>query len=297
MNPNTEITNVNIRGNKFRITDTRLEYNGVTLSRSFKIGGKRDGCIDISIQYSNGLIKSAKLPSLKFFKDCSIDGNLQSGEGTRIMTYALLNHLHEKLPELKHVLFEDMSNIECATDKQKSSRSRTMNPDSLIHPIPLYYFSMAFNGKTWYEQHFNARMFDERAHQQYRTNLNVLLASKPLWTDILGIFSQNKGQTIPSDNILTPLTSVFEESPTLGDFFQKIPKDLRCQHAKEWIVLFIETYMGPFFSHDNWIIELPLMRTFSGGNKHTKRNKYYCPNKIGFMSRRKELVIDSVYDV
>lgn len=131
------ITRVNIRGNDFIIKENSAEFDGTPISRTFKIGGKRDGCIDVGIDYKNGIVISASMSSLKHFAECSLSGNLKNGEGTRIMTYALLRHVHMRMPELKHVIFDDMSDIECATDEQRLNRPRNLNKDAFIHPVPL----------------------------------------------------------------------------------------------------------------------------------------------------------------
>jgi hypothetical protein len=110
--------------------------------------------------------------------ECSMDVILEKGKGTLIMVKTLLDYVHKKIPTITEVLFEDKSNIECATDIEIQKGSKHKKKGTNIYPIPLYYFSIAFNGETWYEKQFNARQQDETKHIQYREKINKILYLK-----------------------------------------------------------------------------------------------------------------------
>ena len=140
---------------RFKIIDNTLSYDDHIYSRNFKIGGNVSDCVNISIRYSNNKPISAYIPHIMYDPECSMDVILEKGKGTLIMVRTLLDYVHTKIPTISEVLFEDKSNIECVTDIeiQKSSEHREKRKN--IYSIPLYYFSIAFNGVTWYEKQFN----------------------------------------------------------------------------------------------------------------------------------------------
>ena len=125
----------------FEITDNTLLLRDQIYSRNFKIGGKSD-CVNVSISYKDNIPVSASIPHLLYEPECSMDIPLDRGHGSIIMIKTLLRHIHEQIPTLTHVNFEDKSNIECATDmeiQKKGSRFRKVGTN--VYPIPLYYFT------------------------------------------------------------------------------------------------------------------------------------------------------------
>jgi hypothetical protein len=159
----------------FQITDNTFLYEGEIYSRNFKIGGRNSDCVNVSISYKD-YIPTAYIPYVVHDPMCSIDMPLDSGRGTIIMIKTLLNYIHSQISTIPEVTFEDKSNIECATDYEiTKNRSIFRKQGSHIYPIPLYYFSIAFNGETWYENHFNARQKDHKKHSEYKMKINTLL--------------------------------------------------------------------------------------------------------------------------
>jgi hypothetical protein len=86
------------------------------------------------------------------------------------MIKTLLEYVHKQLPTISEINFEDKSNIECATDIEKEKKSKFIKKGTIIYPIPLYYFSIAFNGETWYEKNFNAIQQNENKHISEKSN-------------------------------------------------------------------------------------------------------------------------------
>jgi hypothetical protein len=204
--------------------------------------------------------------------ECSTENILEKGTGTIIMVKTLLDYVHKKLPIITEVLFEDKSNIECATDieiRKKDSKNRKKGTN--IYPIPLYYFSIAFNGATWYEKKFNARQKDETKHTQYREKINKLLYLKEEKSNTT--FERFLEISQPPKDVIDELRKYYTTSNTFGDFFASIPKMDRCRLVRDWISVFMEHYLEDVFSNANWIIELPVV--IRGGRKNTQ--KYYCP--------------------
>ena len=162
---------------KFQILDNTLFSRDKTeiYSRSFKIGGTYPDCVNISVIYKNNKPVDASMPSLLSDPECSFIRPLEKGSGAIIMIKTLLNYVYTQLPTLTHIKFDDKSNIECATEEELKKGSRYRKKGTYVKPIPLYYFSILFNGQTWYEKYFNAKQKDEVRHKQYRTRIDEFL--------------------------------------------------------------------------------------------------------------------------
>lgn len=267
-----ETTFISVGKYRFQIIDNTLSYDDQIYSRNFKIGGNVSDCVNISIRYNKNQPVSAYIPHIMYDPECSTENILEKGTGTIIMVKTLLDYVHKKLPIITEVLFEDKSNIECATDieiRKKDSKNRKKGTN--IYPIPLYYFSIAFNGATWYEKKFNARQKDETKHTQYREKINKLLYLKEEKSNTT--FERFLEISQPPKDVIDELRKYYTTSNTFGDFFASIPKMDRCRLVRDWISVFMEHYLEDVFSNANWIIELPVV--IRGGRKNTQ--KYYCP--------------------
>lgn len=259
---------------KFQITDNTLLYGGQIYSRNFKIGSIGAECVDISISYKDNNPLSAYIPYVVHDPMCSIDMPLDNGRGTIIMIKTLLNHIHSQIPTITEVKFEDKSNIECATDFEIAKKgSRFRKQGTHIYPIPLYYFSIAFNGETWYEKHFNARQKDSNKHSEYKTRINTML--NEIETKSTIPFLKFLQMTAPPSEIVEELRGYYERAETFGRFFQSIPKEDRCRLVRDWIGVFVSSQLKGVFDNSDWIIDIPTL--INGGGKRNTRKRYYCP--------------------
>ena len=257
----------------FQITDNTLFLRDDIYSRNFKIGGHTSECVNVSISYKDN-IPSAYIPYVVHDPMCSIDMPLDSGRGTIVMIKTLLNHIHKQIPTITEVKFEDKSNIECATDIEISKKgSRFRKQGTHVYPIPLYYFSIAFNGETWYEKHFNARQKDSKKHDAYRMKINTLLNVPE--TKSAMTFLDFCRLVAPPMEILEELNGYYEEADTFGGFFQSIPKSDRCRLVRDWIAKFMSSQLQGVFDNSDWIIDFPT--SILGGGKRTTKKRYYCP--------------------
>ena len=256
----------------FQITDNTLSLRDQIYSRNFKIGGKSSDCVNVSISYKDNIPVSASIPHLLYEPDCAIDTPLDRGHVSIIMIKTLLRHIHEQIPEIKRVNFEDKSNIECATDieiQKKGSRFRKVGTN--VYPIPLYYFSIAFNGETWYEKHFRARQ--NHHHEKYKEKIHALLYLPETKTEMS--FHRFLEIAKPPIEIAEELHSHYERASTFDQFFKHIPKIDRCRLVREWIYTFMEHFLKGVFSNTDWVIDLPILSSGGGGN--TRKRRYYCP--------------------
>ena len=305
---------------KFQIIDNTLFSRDKTeiYSRSFKIGGTYPDCVNVSIIYENNKPVNASMPSLLSDPECSFFTPLEKGSGSIIMIKTLLNYVYTQLPTLTHIKFDDKSSIECATEEEfkptknsirpadsHSSWSMTnkeINPSpkgadlnlqrfkkgsrfrkkgTYVKPMPLYYFSILFNGQTWYEKYFDAKQNDEVRHQQYRTRVSDFLYSAEFKKNLQ--FDRFVSLIDKREEEMTELYQYYNNANNFNDFFQSIPKQHRCRLVRSWIEQFMKYILKDVFYNENWIIQFPLEKT--GGNnkirnKNNKTRKYYCPKGI-----------------
>jgi hypothetical protein len=271
---------------KFQIIDNTLFSRDKTeiYSRSFKIGGSYPDCVNISIIYENNKPVDACMPILLSDTECSFDRPLEKGSGAIIMIKTLLNYVYNQLPMLTYIKFDDKSNIECANEEELKKGSRFRKKGTYVKPMPLYYFSILFNGQTWYEKHFNAKQKDELRHQQYRAKVTEFLYSPEFKTNMkfdrfVSLFDKREEE-------MTELYQYYNNANNFNDFFQSIPKPDRCRLVGPWIEQFMKFILKDVFYNENWIIHFPLEmnggnnKTRNKTNKTNKTRKYYCPKGI-----------------
>ena len=271
---------------KFKITDNTLSARGQIYSRNFKIGGNNLDCMHISISYKENIPVSASIPHIMYDPECSLNIHLDRGQGSIIMIKTLLKHVHEKMPTITEVHFEDKSHIECASEYEIQKKdSKFRKKGTHIYPIPLYYFSISFNGKTWYEKHFKAKQQNISKHAAYREKINELLHSEHV--KMATSYLQFLETAQPPMEIVDELEHYFNSSKTFETFFQSIPKKDRCRLVRDWISVFMSFHLKDVFDNNDWIMDLPLVNGLSGGLRGNKSGningenrttrKYYCP--------------------
>lgn len=267
---------------KFQIIDNTLTSNdGQIYNRSFKIGGTYSDCISVSIRYHKNQPVYAYIPHAMYDPECSIDVPLERG-GSVIMMKALLHHVHTQLPSITEIVFEDKSNIECATDYEIQTKgSRFRKRGTNVIPIPLYFFSLVFNGKTWYEKYFHARQKDTNKHNAYRKRIKQVLESTEFKANLSFIeFLEITELTQYVDEI----KQYYDTSDTFEEFFQSMPKSDRCRLVRDWIDNFMTYHFKDVFSNSDWMIAIPMsdesistLNVVSKGGCKRKTKKYYLP--------------------
>jgi hypothetical protein len=163
--------------------------------------------------------------------------------------------------------------------------------------LVLYYFSIAFNGVTWYEKHFNAYQQNETIQKAYRARVKELLYNetmKPSFLDFLRIAQ-------PPMKYEEELKELYEKTTTYKDFFNSIPKEERCRLTREWLPTFMEHYLKGVFNNKNWVIDVKKMdgkqnnQSYGGtrkrgGAKRAIKQKYYCPlGKINLTTEKNDM--------
>jgi hypothetical protein len=255
----------------FKIIENKSEYDGKIFSRTFKIGGDYEDCVNLSYMYRDGIPVSAKLPHLMYEPECAVGSELERGLGSELLIKTLLNYVHDKIKDIHLFQFDDMSHIDCSEkDLTKSP------PRKLIRPLKLSYFSIVYNNMTWYEKHFNAKMIDKEKYSKYRDKLLFLNdeCQKETFDRFLEI-------SMPPTTQIPRLKEYYCIAKTYTQFFKNIPRKDRCELLLPWLHNFMLHYLKDVYTDIGWEIDINDMEKQHGGKrKHPKRHtrKLYPSN-------------------
>ena len=244
----------------FQITDNTLlsRTNAEIYGRNFKIGSTDPDCVEISIINENNEPIDARM---RFLHNTGPECSISNGHMYN-MIKTLLDYVYAQMPTLSHVNFDDKTHIECSGKAEAEDA------------IPLYYFSIVFNGETWYEKYFNATQSNQLRHGQYRRRLAEFLYAPECKTHIqvdrfASLFNKREEEMVE-------LVEYYDHANNFNDFFQSIPEQDRCRLVGPWIQQFMKYILSDVFYNEDWIIHFPLQIT---GEKNETR-KYYYPEDM-----------------
>jgi hypothetical protein len=118
--------------------------------------GGRDRCVHLCVYWDDDV---AHLQGLRSNENCSVDGDMQHGHGTRKMMMASLKFLCSLYVTLTGVTFRDTSCLTCHANKT----------------LPLHIFHIAKYKKTWYQDKLGAIPYDNETYFDALRALNARL--------------------------------------------------------------------------------------------------------------------------
>ena len=209
------------------------------------LGGKKKGCVELFIdkppsdpRYSLFFDATiAKLTRVEYDSHCSLEG-LVSGEGTRNMLRTTFDVLRNdnRFQHVKTVDLDDASYVTC--------------PDG--GSLSLAHLSIATNGATWYEKHFQAVLKNPVLHNDY------MKAKKIFQTKLSDLPPY---EIIFRDNPLLhtqEFIQVYKRSQNLNDFFttiRKKDKEQFCKIMNTWLETFVNKLLNNI-GNQTWRIDL-----------------------------------------
>ena len=251
----------------FQITDNTLlsRTNTEIYGRKFKIGSTYPDWVEISIINENNNPLDARMRFLhNTGQECSnSNGHMYN------MIKTLLDYVYVHVPTLTHIIFDDKIHIEYAGNAEAEYKP-PLQPTLHVDPIPLYYFSIVFNGQTWYEKYFNAKQNNQVRHEQYRKRVAYFLYDHECKTHIR--FDRFASLFNKREEEMVELVEYYNHANNFNDFFQSIPEQHRCRLVGPWIQPFMKYTLSDVFYSEDWIIHFPLEIT---GENNETRNFYY----------------------
>lgn len=263
---------------KSSIHEGRIYCRRFTITNEFAENETTDGeyfeSIEVVVSYRERHPVYAKI---NYGEDYAIDTHVDDGKFSVILRNTLFKYVHTKIPSITEICVRDTTSFESALDIEL----RKTDVNRFVKPIEFYYFSIAFNGKTWYEHQFRARLRNPEKHAIYRKKVDWFLHSKELkssmdYTSFLHIDSTSFLQFNDEPfAIIDELERYYKDvsSITFGDFFQSIPEKDRCRLVGGWVNKVVLHFLDDAFTNEDWVIDIPTQITIvARNNEH-----YYCP--------------------
>lgn len=259
--PTSEI--VNVGRYRFKITKNIMKHGDRIINHTYKIGGDLRGratkeylstfgeedyqdCIGVSYNYSNNIPVSVSLPYLLYEPECSLGSDLQKGIGTELIIKTAIRYAYNDVPTIPIFTFDDMSHIDCIV------KDLTMSPPrKLSKKVNLSFFSIAYNGMTWYEARFNAKMTNEKSYDDYKKSLEFLKDPKAKVP-----FERFLEISHPSLEQIAIIEPIYARTTTYRQMFEEIPDHTRCDTLYLWLSSFMKHYIGHTFSEKGWEIDV-----------------------------------------
>jgi hypothetical protein len=280
------IDKINVGSYTFKIVDKSSLHEGRTYCRRFTIKSEfaeHDSieCVEVVVSHRDSQPVYAEI---NLSHDNSVDTHIDGGKFSVILRNALFHYVREKIPSISEIRVEDTTSFASAHDIAVSKKGS----DHFFGPVAFYYFSIAFNGKTWYEHHFGARLRNPEKHEAYRKKVDWFLYSKELKSsvdyttfiriDITSFLQMNYDTVLKSENtfeLIDELEAYYNDpsAVTFADFFQLIPKQDRCRLVGRCMFRVMRHFFGDAFSNSDWVIDIPAVTNVVKTNEEL----YYCP--------------------
>jgi hypothetical protein len=211
---------------------------------------------------------------IEYNKACNKDSTLQSGQGTRDMIYLAMNVVQTLCPWVTSFSLRDASARMCQSN----------GPE--INLSDMY---IALYGKTWYENHFKAKIQNYDTYELYRKLLKKLKSKTFKIASPYERFSRAFNLNFTEDIII-----IYNKSLTFKEFFEKlnntIPKEDLCLLLQSWITKFIRDLIleRHFLIENQWIItndkkDINLTNIIESEYKQFGGNKFFIPKQKTYL--------------
>ncbi len=198
------------------------------------IGSKDKQCVQIKVPSRESDGNDAYLLWVEADENCSLETYIQKGLAQH-MTLIGLTLVRDINPNIKTISFKDTSSFTCEL------------PDNNEIKVPMKAFYIAFHGKTWYEEMFDAKLKYE--HDKYcELKYNMYKSEcKPRHFDFVNSKLQDE---------LEPL---YQSTDNWHDFFQAISKKYgrkKCAIIYPWIGGAMNyIFKGSIYDNIDWYID------------------------------------------
>ena len=213
-------------GNKIMVITSYICERSITIY----IGSYGVYCIDAQIlkNANNDILSTALLTKIRWDGECSLYDAFEKGSDTIMIFNLLLTYIKDKYPQVKQLLFTDMSVREC-------DNNRSVN---------LAAMKIFTDGISWYETHFNAKL-----HDNYKTQYeNMISYSNKIKTNMSwDTFLQYTSLNIPIN--IEIVKEYYNLTKTWKDFFYKVREKIGVSSfciwlsENDWFNTFIQTQL------------------------------------------------------
>lgn len=199
------------------------------------VGGHNKWCINCDlIKRDNILQPLGYLNQVRYDLQCSLEHSFVKGIDTKQIINFLVQYINNKYPEVKELIFSDLSTRSCDNDAY----------------VNLAVMTYLYSEKTWYEKNFGAYISpnSEAEWKQIKTlyeKVDKEGHNKVDWETIKYIIVNDEKLTKMTDNELEEL---YNKSKTWKEFFEpiynRIKIDKFCIYISSWLQRFILKYFN-----------------------------------------------------
>ena len=208
-----ECTVDNVVHKKVMIISTYETINTITIY----VGNRDIYCMDVQLLKDDETqtAESGYLTKVRWDSVCSIGEPFGKGIDTIIMVKLLVLYIHSTYPNVKQLLFNDMSTRTCDDGGSVSLAAMKLLTD----------------GETWYEAHFDITTdkFNRDMYNMIKTNITN--RKKELTFDKFSIYSNINTLDIPSEE----LRYIYDNSNNWQEFFSEIKHKIGISKLCIWL--------------------------------------------------------------
>jgi hypothetical protein len=198
-------------------------------------GGHHKWCINCDIIKKDNIIQPiGYLNQVRYDINCSLEHSFLKGVDTKQIVYFLVQYIYNRYPEVKELLFSDLSTRECDNNTE----------------VNLAVMTYLYSEQTWYEKNYGAYIAPISSDEYNKIKENYKKVDKDEinkvdWETIRNTIVNDKTLTKMSDNELEEL---YNKSKTWKEFFEpihnKIKIDKFCIFISSWLPTFTNRYFN-----------------------------------------------------
>jgi hypothetical protein len=212
--------------NKTIVLTTYEKENSIALY----LGGVKHWCIHCDLAKENNKIKEeGYLIKIRYDLLCSLEEKIQHGGDITKLLKLLIQYIHDTYPEVKSLLFNDLSIRRCDNG----------------YDTNLAVMTYLYSEKTWYEKNFDA---------------SISSKSKEALDDIINLYNKSKKQSwdVISDTIYnykelpyseSEIKNMYETSNTWKEFFEPIMNKIKINNFCIFISVWIDRFILKYFNN------------------------------------------------
>lgn len=226
---------------------TRYSSDKKPYEQVFLIGGTKKGCVSITVMdkgvrsdYYVYDTTRAILPYVEYSTNCSIDGPLHRGEGTRHMMQTLITIIKQCAPHVTRIALDDSSSYSC---------------DGIAYDLKSY--SLSMHAKTWYEKYFAAKPENLIEREDHVKRMSTF--KQPL-SDNFGLSTLFPSMPYIDNGVLMEMKTIIDhiknQRGSITHLFNEFKAQMKpefCKHIGPHIETIVRNLYGGQVSRD-WVI-------------------------------------------
>lgn len=199
------------------------------------VGGHTKWCICCDLSKKENQIQPlGYLNQIRYDIECSLEHSFLKGKDTKQLLYILIQYINNTYPEVKGLLFSDLSMKRCDDNED----------------VNLAVMTYLYSDQTWYEKNFGAYIspISEDEYKRIKKNYEKVdnkKNNKVEWDEMC--------ETIQNNEAITKMTEAYLEnlyinSKTWKEFFEPIYNKIKienfCIFISSWLPKFINKYFN-----------------------------------------------------